>query len=56
MDTQTLLDSLDTAITIPVIPFKDGRVDYTGHAKNINYLMPIPSPLMELAKGCCENE
>lgn len=39
MDTQTLLDALDTAITIPAIPFKDGQIDFAGHAKNVNYLM-----------------
>ena len=37
--TDALLDALNSAITIPIIPFKDGRIDYDGHAKNIEYLM-----------------
>lgn len=39
IDTPTLLESLDTAITIPAIPYKNGSIDYAGHAKNVNYLM-----------------
>ena len=39
IDTPTLLDALDSVTAIPIIPFKDGEIDYTGHAKNINYLM-----------------
>ncbi len=39
LETCALLDALDSAITIPIIPFKDGRIDYDGHAKNIEYLM-----------------
>ncbi|MEZ4682803.1 MAG: hypothetical protein R2932_52210 [Caldilineaceae bacterium] len=39
LETCTLLESLNSAITIPIIPFKDGRIDYDGHAKNIEYLM-----------------
>ena len=34
-----LLDALNSVTAIPIIPFKDGKVDYTGHAKNIDYLM-----------------
>ena len=34
-----LLNALNSVTAIPIIPFKDGKVDYTGHAKNINYLM-----------------
>ncbi|MBX3010833.1 MAG: dihydrodipicolinate synthase family protein [Caldilineaceae bacterium] len=37
--TPALLDALDSAITIPIIPFKDGQIDYDGHAKNVEYLM-----------------
>lgn len=37
--TAALLDALNSAITIPIIPFQDGRIDYDGHAKNIEYLM-----------------
>lgn len=39
IDTPTLLESLDTAITIPAVPYKNGSIDYAGHAKNVNYLM-----------------
>ncbi len=39
LETCALLDALDSAITIPIIPFKEGRIDYDGHAKNIEYLM-----------------
>lgn len=34
-----LLDGLNSVITIPIVPFKDGRIDYDGHAKNVEYLM-----------------
>ena len=34
-----LLDALNSVTAIPIIPFKKGKVDYTGHAKNIDYLM-----------------
>lgn len=34
-----LLDALNSVTAIPIIPFKDGKVDDTGHAKNIDYLM-----------------
>ena len=34
-----LLETLDSVTAIPIIPFKAGKVDYTGHAKNIDYLM-----------------
>lgn len=34
-----LLNALNSVTAIPIIPFKDGKVDYTGHAKNIDYLM-----------------
>ena len=39
IDTPTLLDALDSVTAIPIVPFKDGEIDYAGHAKNINYLM-----------------
>ncbi|NJN84351.1 MAG: hypothetical protein HC802_20110 [Caldilineaceae bacterium] len=39
LSTPELLDALDSAITIPVIPFREGAIDYDGHAKNIDYLM-----------------
>lgn len=34
-----LLETLNSVTAIPIIPFKDGKVDYTGHAKNIDYLL-----------------
>ena len=34
-----LLEALNSVTAIPIIPFKAGKVDWTGHAKNIDYLM-----------------
>ncbi len=34
-----LLDALDTVISIPLIPFDAGRIDYEGHRRNVDYLM-----------------
>ena len=34
-----LLEALNSVTAIPIIPFKAGKIDYTGHAKNIDYLM-----------------
>lgn len=34
-----LLDVLNSVTAIPIIPFKNDKIDYTGHAKNIDYLM-----------------
>ena len=39
LDTPTLLEALNAPTTIPIIPFKDGQVDFAAHAKNIDYLM-----------------
>jgi dihydrodipicolinate synthase/N-acetylneuraminate lyase len=39
LSTDELLAQLDTVTSIPVIPFRDGAIDYDGHAKNIDYLM-----------------
>lgn len=44
MQTQALsksewIDWLDTVIAIPIVPWRDGRIDFTGHAKNIDYLL-----------------
>lgn len=39
MDTPTLLDALDSVTAIPIIPFKNGQIDYAGHLKNIGYLI-----------------
>ena len=34
-----LIDALNSVTAIPVIPFKENKIDYVGHAKNIDYLM-----------------
>jgi dihydrodipicolinate synthase/N-acetylneuraminate lyase len=39
ISTPVLLDALNNVTTIPIIPFKDGVIDYDGHAKNVAYLM-----------------
>ena len=39
LDNAALLDGLDSVITIPIVPFKYGRVDYEGHARNVEYLV-----------------
>ncbi len=36
---QNLLDTLNSVTAIPVIPFNGNKIDYIGHAKNIDYLM-----------------
>jgi hypothetical protein len=28
------IEALDTVTAIPVVPFRDGRIDLKGHAKN----------------------
>ena len=38
-DIPQLLEDLNSVTAIPIIPFKDDKIDYTGHAKNIDYLM-----------------
>lgn len=39
LDHATLLDGLNSVISIPLIPYSDGTIDFDGHAKNIDYLM-----------------
>ena len=34
-----LMDGLNSVTTIPLIPFRDGKIDFVAHAKNITYLM-----------------
>lgn len=34
-----LMESLDTVTSIPVIPFRNGSIDYEAHGKNIDYMM-----------------
>lgn len=38
-DTPQLLDALNSVTTIPIIPFRDRKIDYDAHAKNVSYLM-----------------
>ena len=53
LETDELRDALDTVISIPVVPFRNGEVDFEGHATNVDYLMntnhlggaPSPSPV-----------
>src|SRR5262245_24622470 len=33
------IDLLDTVIAIPIVPYRDGRIDMDGHRKNIDYLL-----------------
>jgi dihydrodipicolinate synthase/N-acetylneuraminate lyase len=37
--TVSLLDGLNSVISIPLIPFDGDQIDFDGHAKNIDYLM-----------------
>ena len=39
LETEELRDALDTVISIPVVPFRNGEVDFEGHATNVDYLM-----------------
>jgi dihydrodipicolinate synthase/N-acetylneuraminate lyase len=39
LEIQQLLDALNSVTAIPITPFKGDKIDYTGHAKNIDYLM-----------------
>ena len=39
MKKEELLDGLNSVTSIPVIPFRGGKIDYGAHAKNISYLM-----------------
>ena len=39
LETGELRDALDTVISIPVVPFRNGEVDFEGHATNVDYLM-----------------
>jgi dihydrodipicolinate synthase/N-acetylneuraminate lyase len=39
MELSQLLDGLNSVTTIPIIPFREGKIDYDAHAKNVNYLM-----------------
>ena len=37
--TDELLTALTTITSIPVVPFRDGQIDYEAHSKNVTYLM-----------------
>ena len=37
--TAAFLDALNSVTTIPIIPFRDGEIDYSAHRKNIEYLL-----------------
>ena len=39
LSNEELKEALYSVTTIPVIPFRDGKIDYAAHAKNIRYLM-----------------
>ncbi len=39
LSNETLLEALDTVVSIPITPFKGGDIDYAGHSKNIDYLL-----------------
>lgn len=38
-DLPQLLDDLNSVTAIPIIPFKGDTIDFSGHARNIDYLM-----------------
>lgn len=38
-DRDQLIDDLNSVITIPLIPFRRGEIDFDAHRKNIRYLM-----------------
>lgn len=37
--TAALLDALNAPTTIPIVPYRNGKIDFDGHAKNVRYLM-----------------
>ncbi len=39
MDTETLLAALEGVTTIPIVPYRNGEIDFDGHRKNVRYLM-----------------
>lgn len=39
LGTPELLDALNNVTAIPIIPFRQGRIDYDAHAMNVDYLM-----------------
>jgi dihydrodipicolinate synthase/N-acetylneuraminate lyase len=39
VETDMLLAALEGVTTIPVVPYRNGQIDYEGHKKNVRYLM-----------------
>lgn len=39
IDNPTLLDNLNSVVSIPLIPYQNAAIDFEGHARNIDYLM-----------------
>lgn len=39
IDTPALLEALNNVTAIPIIPFRNGEIDYDAHAMNVAYLM-----------------
>ena len=39
MNNSELLESLDSVTTIPPVVFRDGKIDYDAHQKNMSYLL-----------------
>ena len=37
--TNDLLTALSAVTSIPVVPFRGGKIDYNAHAKNVRYLL-----------------
>ena len=49
MDLPSLLDGLDSVISIPLIPYKeDGCIDFDGHATNIDYLIEGSANILQV--------
>ncbi len=39
LSNEALMEALDTVVSIPAVPFQGGVIDYSGHSKNIDYLL-----------------
>lgn len=39
LSTEAVLASLEGVTAIPIVPYRNGEIDYAGHAKNMRYLM-----------------
>lgn len=38
-DKRDWIELLDTVVAIPIVPYREGRIDYAGHRKNVSYLV-----------------